>query len=138
MKILFVDDNKDLGEVFLSLAQMKKVDLVYLESPLEALDFLQANKVDIVITDVNMPRMTGEEFVKELRLRRDRTPIIFSSGVDGLHTDRMTSTYGALKFIPKTELPRIFDQITDLKKMIPRPASNDLEQEFNDILMNII
>lgn len=92
----------------------------------------------MVITDVNMPKMTGEEFVKELRSRKDRTPIIFSSGVDGLHTDRMTSTYGALKFIPKTELPKIFDQITDLKKMIPRPPANELEQEFNDLLMNII
>lgn len=44
MKILFVDDNKDLGEVFLSLAQLKKVDLIYLESPVEALSFYKKTK----------------------------------------------------------------------------------------------
>lgn len=138
MKILFVDDNTDLGEVFLSLAQMKKVDLVYLESPLFALDYLKDNKVDLVITDINIPKMTGEDFVKQLRQRRDRTPIIFSSGIDGTHTELMTCTYGALKFIPKTELLKVFDQLIDLKRLIPRTPTNDLEQEFNDILMNII
>ena len=32
-----------------------------------ALDLLQANRVDLIIVDYFMPRMTGQELIREIR-----------------------------------------------------------------------
>ena len=48
----------------------------------EALDIVRnaATRIDIVITDVWMPGMSGEAFAREFRHERPNTPIVFISG----------------------------------------------------------
>lgn len=48
----------------------------------EALDYLEARPVDIVVSDVLMPRRDGRSLVRELRARQDWTPIILLTKVD--------------------------------------------------------
>jgi two-component system OmpR family response regulator len=43
----------------------------------QALSALRANPVDLVIVDVNMPRMDGYEFLERLRASGDTTPTLF-------------------------------------------------------------
>jgi two-component system cell cycle sensor histidine kinase/response regulator CckA len=50
----------------------------------EALEVLQhtENEVDLVITDIRMPRMDGYELADRLTERRNRVPMIFISGLE--------------------------------------------------------
>ncbi len=41
----------------------------------EALEVLDQEKVDVILTDINMPRMNGEEFVRQLERNHDLSSI---------------------------------------------------------------
>jgi two-component system chemotaxis response regulator CheY len=65
MKILFVDDDPILhGIVNLWLTKNGHV-MESANNGAEALDLLQSDDYDVLITDVNMPLMNGVELVKE-------------------------------------------------------------------------
>lgn len=64
-RILLVDDKASIGKV-LSM-YLEEYDLVYFDSPLKAIDWLQTNEPDLIITDIKMPGMSGEEFIHYLK-----------------------------------------------------------------------
>ena len=79
-KILAVDDEQTtclLLENFLS-----DYEIVTKNSGIEALKWLEKNLPDLIITDIQMPKMNGFEFLKEVRLIgfNKRTPVIMLSG----------------------------------------------------------
>lgn len=66
-KILLVDDKASIGKV-LSMYLGKEYDLEYFEDPLKALAWLnEGNEPDLVISDIRMPHMRGDEFLNYLK-----------------------------------------------------------------------
>jgi len=48
----------------------------------DALQTLEKEVVDIVVTDLGLPRMSGEDFCREIRRRWPRIGIVFATGMD--------------------------------------------------------
>lgn len=65
--ILFIEDELALREVFCDILNKIYKKVYEASNGLEALEIFQNNKIDIVVTDINMPNMDGLEFLKELR-----------------------------------------------------------------------
>lgn len=64
-KVLLVDDEPDnLALLYRTLRG--KYDITKTTSPIEALDILNKNKIDLVISDHKMPEMDGVEFLKRV------------------------------------------------------------------------
>ena len=66
-KILLVDDCKTTRKIVSYLLKGSAYTILQAENGLDALEKLARNDVDIIITDLNMPRMDGIEFVKVLK-----------------------------------------------------------------------
>ena len=69
-KILVVDDSKVMRQIIMNnLKQLgfKMENMTEAEDGAGGLKALQANPVDLVISDWNMPKMTGMEFLKAVR-----------------------------------------------------------------------
>lgn len=65
--ILFVDDKPGIGKV-LSVFLGKENNLVCMETPLKAIEWLnEGNRPDLIISDIRMPGMTGDEFLRYLK-----------------------------------------------------------------------
>ena len=82
VKILLVDDDKDLN--FITSAHLKNngfsVKTAY--NGLDALDILEEEKFDLILTDIMMPLCDGFEFAKQVREFNNDIPIIFMTARD--------------------------------------------------------
>lgn len=76
-------------------------EVITATSASQALDILENTKVDIVLSDVLMPRISGTELAKLIKHRRPDLPVVLVSGVNEIPPD---AVYADL-FISKLEGP---------------------------------
>ncbi|MGH1384236.1 response regulator [Kordia sp.] len=80
--ILIVDDNKINRVVTKRILQNKGYQCDVAEDGLEALDILKVNTYDLILMDINMPRIDGIETTKRIRETNKKTPIIALTAVE--------------------------------------------------------
>jgi two-component system chemotaxis response regulator CheY len=80
MKIITIDDSSTMRRIIKNTLSRIGYgsDVLEAEDGKQALDILSQNKVDLIITDWNMPNMDGLTFVKKIRSMHewDDVPII--------------------------------------------------------------
>ena len=66
IKCLIIDDEPLAAEVIQShLKEFSNMELVgTFANPIDALKTLEENKIDVVFTDINMPKMSGLDFIR--------------------------------------------------------------------------
>jgi two-component system NtrC family response regulator len=80
-RILVVDDDKETVALLKNiLTKEKKYEVLTALAAEDALSLLESENVDLVMTDLKMPGMTGAEFLSELRNWDGGLPVIFVSG----------------------------------------------------------
>jgi len=68
MKILIVDDFSTMRRIMKNvLKQLNFVNIIEADDGSTALETLQREKIDLVVSDWNMPKMTGLELIKVIR-----------------------------------------------------------------------
>ena len=77
-KILVVDDSADTREMMAKLLELEAFDVVTAEDGRIGLRVADQELPDLIITDINMPNMSGIEMIKELRKQpwSKRVPIM--------------------------------------------------------------
>ena len=66
-KILVVDDSADTREMMAKLLELEAFTVVTAEDGRLGLKVADAELPDLIITDINMPNMSGIEMIRELR-----------------------------------------------------------------------
>lgn len=81
-KILIVDDERNIGMLLQNFLSAD-YDVTFIDNSLEALDWLEDNLPDLIISDLQMPDLDGYEFIRKVRLRgfTSHTPIIVLSAL---------------------------------------------------------
>lgn len=77
-RILTVDDSRTMLELLGATLRGAGYEVIQAENGQQGLDMLDANEVDLIITDINMPIMDGITFIKRLRAEaaHSATPIL--------------------------------------------------------------
>ena len=65
-KIIIVDDHKDILTLIKTIIS-EKYDVIEARNGLEALDLIENNDLNMIITDIDMPFMSGLELIKHIR-----------------------------------------------------------------------
>jgi CheY-like chemotaxis protein len=123
MKVLLVDDDPlflELSKTFLEIFHDIASDTV--NSVMEALQRLDNDSYDVVISDYDMPFMDGITFLKTIRDKRINIPFILFTGVDRGELMHQAIENGANSFIEKIGDPRA--QYSELSKRILQVASS--------------
>jgi len=76
MKGVIVDDEKINLMIIQKMANQVGLDVECFENPLEALDYINNNEIDLVMVDYQMPEMNGVDFIKNLRKISLEIPIV--------------------------------------------------------------
>ncbi|MDX9790474.1 MAG: response regulator [Candidatus Kapaibacterium sp.] len=81
--ILVVEDSPSIRK-FISLAlKIQSYQVITAEDGIKALEIMAVTKIDMVLTDLNMPNMDGIKLIKEIRNLQDyeELPIIILSSL---------------------------------------------------------
>ena len=99
--VLIVDDETRLRELILRQLRRRGLQCIGAESGNRALDLLQEQSVDILITDVRMPDGSGVDLLRGLHHREQPMPLsIVISGCSD-HSVEELMALGASVFLPK-------------------------------------
>lgn len=104
MKVLIVDDSKAMRLIVrrnLREAGFSGFDIVEKVNGQEALDFLRTDKVDLVLSDWNMPEMTGIQLLNKLKEEGNGTKFGFVTSEGSAEMRTEASASGSLFLITK-------------------------------------
>lgn len=81
-KVLIIDDEDDLREVLIEILQQFNLDVKGLKNGLEALQCLKNERFDVILCDIQMPELSGMEFLEGLNQKiHGNAPLVFFSGL---------------------------------------------------------
>ncbi|NMB77623.1 MAG: response regulator [Methanomicrobiales archaeon] len=119
LTILLVDDEPDLLELAVRCLSAQAPDeILTAPSADAAFAILAAKRVDAIVSDYEMPKMDGIEFLKELRTRGDRTPFIIFTGKGREVVAMQALNFGADFYLQKGG--DVQAQFAELRNMIEK------------------
>ena len=86
--VMVVEDNADLRELFCAALTEAGYDALPASNANEALDVLSSRTIDVVITDVMMPGMSGFDLTRTLRATGYELPVLIITARDGVADKR--------------------------------------------------
>lgn len=115
VRALIVDDSSVMRKIVeRSLRQAGLESLVVFEagSGMEGLEVLRSRKVDLILSDINMPSMDGLEFVRQIRLQQlaPEVPVVMITTESSEEHVKQAIQAGAKGYIRKPFTP---DQVKE-------------------------
>jgi CheY-like chemotaxis protein len=80
MKIVLAEDDPLIGDVFEEILTTMGHSIIRVLDGVEALEVSYKHDFDLLLTDLDMPRMNGYDLIKEIRLKKPHLPIIIITG----------------------------------------------------------
>lgn len=132
MKIIVVDD-----EILVRKGITKSIDwgqigvnhVFEASNGEQALDLILKNDIDIVLTDIKMPKMDGVELIEQLKVVRPSTVVIVLSCINDMEYMRKALSFGgAIDYIPKLSMTT--EELLDIIKRAREYVRGSKEPEI--------
>lgn len=106
--VLVVDDDALVARAMARSLDGQGFDIEIFHDPLEVLARVRAKRdVDLIISDINMPRLSGLKMVASLRQADDQLPVVFVTGAPQLSDAMKAMELGAFRYLTKPVDPVI-------------------------------
>ena len=120
LSVLIVDDERAICYLIRKLIHWEELGLIYAGSASdgwEAWSMAQKKRPDIIITDIQMPKMNGMELIERFREEKIPTDFVIVSGYQEFEYAKQAIRFGVedylLKPIKEAELNRILKRICE-------------------------
>ncbi len=100
-KILVVEDDKNLRKLIVTCLEKASYTVFETHNGEEALDLMDKEYVDLIVTDIMMPEMDGYELIKSLRDANYNTPILIITAKEDIEDKRQGFNLGADDYMVK-------------------------------------
>jgi DNA-binding NtrC family response regulator len=102
-RLLIAEDNADMREFLQEVLEDAGYDTVPANDGREALAFIEraSQMIDLVITDVQMPGVKGDELLAIMRARRAETPVIVITAFGSVEQAVEMVKKGAFQYLTK-------------------------------------
>ncbi|MBI1922724.1 response regulator [Candidatus Poribacteria bacterium] len=101
MKVLVVDDEKIKRITLRDDLREANYETIAVESPTIALQLLQNEYFDVLVTDLRMPKMHGIEFLKCVKKEYPQMTVIIMTAYASVETAVEAMKFGAYNYIKK-------------------------------------
>jgi len=135
--ILLVDDEKWIRDSSQRLLRESGYDVITAENGQRALDFLSKNPVDLILLDLKMPVMGGEEFLHAMPPQHADVPVIVITGHGSMDVAVNCMKKGVYDFITKPfDIPQLLHSIERAleNRNLERKAKTYQEETVQNLL----
>lgn len=133
MRILLVEDDPILGDGIQTGLSQDNYNVDWLTNGEQASQALQTDNYDLLLLDLNLPVKSGLEILKEIRNRKDKTPVLILTARDAIEDRVKGLDTGADDYLSKPfDLDELLARIRALLRRskgrtTPTLAHNELE-----------
>jgi DNA-binding response OmpR family regulator len=136
IKILVADDESRMRKLVNDFLSKKGYTIIEAADGAEAVDkFFETNDIDLVITDVMMPKMDGWQVLKEIR-EYSKVPVIMLTAKGDERDELQGFDLGADEYISKPFSPKILVARVDALLRRSNPAGGEERLEINGIILD--
>lgn len=103
-KVMLVDDERLIIQGLLNIIKWTDIGLEVTQTAdnaISAIEMFEENPVDIIITDINMPKVTGLELIRKIKDIDEHVKFIILSGYDEFSYAKTAIKYGVENYILK-------------------------------------
>ena len=101
-RIVAIDDEVDFVGTIREYLQLREYDIETASKPAQGLELINNNKPDVIILDLKMPGINGEEVLGLIKSKKLKAKVIFVSAFDdGGKTKARMLEAGAFAFLDK-------------------------------------
>ena len=131
-KILVVEDDKNLRKLIVTCLEKANYTVFDTKNGEEALELMDRQYVDLIVTDIMMPEMNGYELIKELRDANYNTPILIITAKEDIEDKRVGFSLGADDYMVKPI--NIDELIMRVKALLKRSnQANEKKIKIGDV-----
>jgi CheY-like chemotaxis protein len=129
-RVLIVDDEADvrktLTDIVRAMRYAEPLEIEAVPDGREGLDAVVRQRPDVVLLDLQMPRMDGLALLKQIREIEPRLPVIVISATQENKMSSEALRHGAVAYLPKPFDPRHVEMLvaTFLDSTRPRPPKS--------------
>ncbi len=141
-QVLLVDDKPEIAKII--MIYLTTYEIKYVENPVKAIAWLkEGNMPDLIISDLNMPEMSGEEFLRYIKTDEmfSHIPVLILSSVESSFNRVRLFEEGAEDFILKPfnpeELSSLIPFIEKGQQLYKRFAQDCKESKVNPESCNV-
>ena len=135
VKILIVDDEKNIREVIKEYVTLEGYDVMEADSGVKALELLNNNKFDLMILDIMMPIMDGFTLLNSIPKEKKIPTIILSARDDEVDKlegfDRGIDDYLCKPFSPRELMARV-------KAILKRTKGDVDSYSYDKLVVNFL
>jgi DNA-binding response OmpR family regulator len=106
MKVLLVEDDRLLGGSLKEYLEAEGLVVDWLYDSREFFDLLEVSTYDVIVLDLMMPHVSGEELLKRLREKGDKTPVLILTAKGRLEDKERCFSLGADDYLTKPFEPK--------------------------------
>jgi EAL domain-containing protein (putative c-di-GMP-specific phosphodiesterase class I) len=121
-RLLLVDDDVSILRAYKNALGLRGFTVETASTGKEAVDRVQVAPVDVVVSDITMPEMTGLEFLKHVREHDLDVPVILMTGEPGLESAVRALEYGAFRYFVKPVDPEALSEAARTAAQLHRLA----------------
>ncbi len=90
IKMILAEDEKELNDLICTYLRRQGYEVFACFDGLQALEVFQNNQIDVVLSDIMLPRLDGFALAESIRETNEKVPIIFLTAKD----DKVSKQYG--------------------------------------------
>ncbi len=132
IRLLIVDDERSICEILGQYLRLKGYGVVIAKSAEEAVKIIKQEKIDLVLSDIKMPGMSGVELLKWIREYNRILPVLLTTGFPTLDSAIEALKSGAFDYLTKPF------HLEEIGEKIKRALLNKKMEEENRLFSKIV
>ncbi len=101
IRVLVIDDEASVRRIFTRVLSRAEMEVTEASDGFEALAILEKQRFDVILSDINMPGLSGVALLEAVRARDLTSQVIYATGNPSLETAMRAVELGAMRYLTK-------------------------------------